>query len=149
MFRILAITAALLGLASIAQADVYRWTDAKGVVQYSDKWVPGSVVVKTDKNHVSAPVPGEAAPSDSAAETDALPPPSAAAAQRDKRTVEADVAKSKAAQCKDAREKYDKAIASRRIYSQGPNGEKTFVSDAEADAYRMQLLNARKQFCGS
>jgi hypothetical protein len=42
MFRILAITATLLGLASTAQADVYRWTGADGTVQYSDRWVPGS-----------------------------------------------------------------------------------------------------------
>ncbi len=52
MFRILAITATLLGVASAAHADVYRWTDAKGTVQYSDKWVPGSTLVKTSKSHV-------------------------------------------------------------------------------------------------
>jgi len=144
MFRILAITAALLGLASVAQADVYRWTDAHGVVQYSDKWVPGSVVVKTDKNHVSTPDASEAAPA-----TNGTPPASDAASKQAKATVDADVAKSKAAQCKQARERYDQAVESRRIYKPGANGEKTFISDAEADAYRLQLLNVRKQLCGS
>ena len=48
MFRILAIAMTLAGTASVAQAeDVYRWTDAQGRVQYSDRWVPGSVLVKT------------------------------------------------------------------------------------------------------
>jgi hypothetical protein len=69
--------------------------------------------------------------------------------QQDKRTVEADVAKSKADQCKQARESYDKAVQSRRLYKEAPDGKKEFISDAEADAYRLQLLNHRKQICGS
>jgi hypothetical protein len=124
---------------------VYRWTDAKGVVQYSDKWVPGSVVVKTDKNHGSAPTP-------------AAPDPAASGAsrgndivseQQGKRTVEGDVAKSKAEQCKRAQSDYEKAIQSRRLYKEAPNGAREYISDAEADAYRLQLLNNRKQLCGS
>ncbi len=146
MFRILAITAALLGLASVAQADVYRWTDANGVVQYSDKWVPGSVVVKTDKNHIPQPVPTPAA---SAPAADASHADDVVSQQQDKRTVEADVAKSKADQCKQARENYEKAIRSRRLYKEAPNGAREYISDAEADAYRLQLLNNRKQLCGS
>jgi len=145
MFRILAIAAALLGLASVAQADVYRWTDANGTVQYSDKWVPGSVVVKTDKNHASVPSPAAPAPDTSGASrgNDIV------AEQQNKRTVDGDVAKSKAEQCKRAREDYDKAIQSRRLYKEAPNGAREYISDAEADAYRLQLLNTRKQVCGS
>ena len=48
MFRILAIAGALLGLASAAQADVWRWTDPNGTIHYSDNWVPGSTLVKTE-----------------------------------------------------------------------------------------------------
>jgi hypothetical protein len=148
MFRILAITAALLGLASVAQADVYRWTDATGIVQYSDKWVPGSVLVKTDKNHLSPPAPTPAAPGGPAT-SGVSRANEIVAQQQEKRTVDADVAKSRAAQCKTARDAYDKAIQSRRIYKQGADGSKEYVSDAEADAYRLQLLNNRKQMCGS
>ena len=49
MFRILAIAATLVGLTAAAHADVYRWTDAQGHVQYSDRWVPGSMLVKTHR----------------------------------------------------------------------------------------------------
>jgi hypothetical protein len=148
MFRILAITATLLGVASAAQADVYRWTDAKGTVQYSDKWVPGSTLVKGDKSHVpqqsadAASEPGESSESSE-------PPADPVEAQREKREMQQDVAKVRAEQCKQATEQYNKAIASRRIYKQGEKGERSFISDAEADAYRLQLLNARKQACGS
>src|SRR4029079_12851472 len=48
MFRILAIAATLFGLTAAAQADVWRFVDAQGHVQYSDRWVPGSVLVKTE-----------------------------------------------------------------------------------------------------
>jgi hypothetical protein len=140
MYRILAIATTLLGLATAAHADVYRWVDSKGTVQYSDRWVPGSVLVKTDKSRGTPPPPTAADPS----------APGEVASQNDsERTVAQDVANSKAEQCKKAREAYDKAIASRRIYKEGKDGAREYMSDAEADAYRIQLLNARKLTCGS
>ena len=147
MFRILVIAATLLGVASAAQADVYRWTDARGNVQYSDRWVPGSVLVKTDKGQ-PAPTPDTRA----VAGTAPAASPSASnpvTQQQDKRTVEQDVAKNRAEQCKQARAAYEKAVQSRRIYKEGANGAREYVSDADADAYRLELLNARKQTCGS
>ena len=145
MFRILAIAAVLLGLASVAQADVWRWTDASGTIHYSDSWVPGSVLVKTDTrtSYSTGPTSAPAPSADASAPTDA------AQAERDKRDVAADVQKTQADQCKKARETYDKAVASRRIYKTAADGTREFLSDADADAYRIQLLNVRKQACGS
>jgi hypothetical protein len=145
MFRILAITATLIGITTAAQADVYRWTDAKGTVQYSDRWVPGSTLVKTDKprspEQTSAPAP--AAPSGAERADQVL------TEQRDKETVAQDVAKSKAEQCTKAREDYEKGVASRRVFKEGKDGTRDYMSDAEADAYRLQLLEIRKRACGS
>jgi len=146
MIRILAIAGALLGLASVAQADVWRWTDPNGTVHYSDSWVPGSTLIKTDsRNSYSAPAPAEAAASEGTAPT----PSEQAEAQRNQRTVEQDVAKAKADQCKKATDAYEQAIHSRRIYQAKDGGEREYLSDKDADAYRLQLLNARKQACGS
>jgi hypothetical protein len=142
MYRILAIAVTLIGLASAAHADVYRWTDAKGTVQYSDKWVPGSTLIKTDKNHVPPPqTPAATAPDQR--------PTDPVVQQQEQRAVQQDVAKSKAEQCKQVQEAYDRAVRSRRIYKEGPNGAREYVSDAEADAYRVKLFNERKQACGS
>jgi hypothetical protein len=147
MFRTLAIAGALLGLASVAQADVWRWTDPNGTIHYSDSWVPGSTLVKTESRGGYSPS-GPAAASTPDTKT-----PSAsdqAQAQRDQRTVQADVAKAREESCKKAKDAYDKAIASRRIYTkEGPHGERDYMSDAEADAFRMRMMNARKQACGS
>lgn len=146
MIRILAIAGALLGLASVAQADVWRWTDPNGTVHYSDSWVPGSTLIKTDsRNSYSAPAPAEAPASEGTSPT----PSEQAEAQRNQRTVEQDVAKAKADQCKKATEAYEQAIHSRRIYQAKDGGEREYLSDKDADAYRLQLLNARKQACGS
>ena len=148
MNRILAIAGALLGLASVAQADVWRWTDPNGTVHYSDNWVPGSTLVKTGSKSAFSETP-PAAP-DASNSNGASPSPSEQAeAQRNQRQVEEDVAKVKADQCKKATEAYEKAIHSRRIYQAKDGGEREYLSDKDADAYRLQLLNARKQACGS
>jgi hypothetical protein len=148
MNRILAIAGALLGLASVAQADVWRWTDPNGTVHYSDNWVPGSTLVKTGSKSSFSETP-PAAP-DASSSNGASPSPSEQAeAQRNQRQVEEDVAKVKADQCKKATEAYEKAIHSRRIYQAKDGGEREYLSDKDADAYRLQLLNARKQACGS
>jgi hypothetical protein len=146
MFRILAIAGALLGLASVAQADVWRWTDPNGTIHYSDSWVPGSTQVKTDsRNGYTAPASSDAPAANGGSRT----PAEQADAQRDQRTVSDDVAKVKADQCKKATEAYEKAIHSRRIYQDKQGGEREYLNDADADAYRLQLLNARKEVCGS
>jgi hypothetical protein len=150
MFRILAIAGALLGLASVAQADVWRWTDPNGTIHYSDSWVPGSTLVKTESRSTYDPAAAPAA-STPAPSTNRAPTPSEQAqTQRDQRAVAADVAKAQADQCKKAREAYERAVQNRRLYKkEAPDGTRDYMSDADADAYRLQLLNARKQACGS
>jgi Domain of unknown function (DUF4124) len=151
MFRILAIAATLAGTLSIAQAEeVYRWTDAQGHVQYSDRWVPGSVLVKTSNSRATP----EATAAESASSQDRL-------ATRDsevndqlsnadtERTVQQDVAKIREQQCKEATARYEKAIQARRIYKEGPNKERVYASDTEADSYRVQALNDKKAACGA
>jgi hypothetical protein len=63
--------------------------------------------------------------------------------------VREDVAKSRAEQCKKLTAEYEQAVQSRRLYRTLPNGEREYVSDAEADAYRVRLLTARKEACGN
>jgi hypothetical protein len=144
MFRILATAVALIGVVAAAHADVYRWTDAQGHVQYSDRWVPGSTLIKGSSHSPGPPQQSDqrklAASSADAADQKA---------QKDaEQTVKQDVASSRAEQCKKATAEYDKAIASRRIFKQGKDGAREYLSDADADAYRAKLLNTRKDYCG-
>jgi hypothetical protein len=147
MFRILAIAATLFGIATAAHADVYRWTDAQGRVQYSDRWVPGSTLIKSTSPHNPASEqPAQTDQQKLAASNSNL---AQQQAQRDtEQAVKQDVATSKAEQCKKVSEAYQKAIESRRMYKEGQKGEREYVSDQEADAYRAKLLGERKELCG-
>ncbi len=151
MFRILAIAVTLAGTASVAQAeDVYRWTDAQGRVQYSDRWVPGSVLVKTSDSRAtpSATASQASAEQSRVAARDSEVNDQLSNADSE-RTVQQDLAKTREQQCKEATARYEKAIQARRIFKEGPNKERVYASDAEADSYRVQALNEKKAACGS
>jgi hypothetical protein len=148
MSRLVPITALILaGALGVAQADVYRWVDAQGVPHYSDEWVPGSVVVKTNNrarpDSSSAPSPSPSLSSQSARAHEQV------TEEDNTRGVQQDVAKVKATQCEAAKARYTKSIEARRIYKEGANGDHTYLSDDEMDTYRQQARQAVQDACGS
>lgn len=64
------------------------------------------------------------------------------------RAVQADVAATKAKQCKEATDRYNRAIEARRIYKTGPNGEQIFLNEAELTQARLDARNSRDIACG-
>jgi hypothetical protein len=145
MLRLVAITALVLaGVSPLARADVFRWVDKDGIVHYSDEWVPGSEVIRS----VGKPRPESAS---------AAPSRSATAFNRGEtggetdnaRAVQQDVARARDAQCKFSKERYMRSIQSRRVYKEGKDGEREYMSDAEADSYREQARKDVQAACGS
>ncbi|MGE5142451.1 MAG: DUF4124 domain-containing protein [Acidobacteriota bacterium] len=144
MLRLVSITALVLaGACSLARADVFRWVDSEGVVHYSDEWVPGSTVVKTTVRPHS-----ESSPTSSTARAGSRVNEQIDN-QDNARAVQQDVAKARDSQCSWAKDRYMKAIASRRVYKEGKDGERQYMSDADADAYREQARKDVQQACGS
>jgi Domain of unknown function (DUF4124) len=144
MLRLVSITALVLAAAfTVARADVFRWIDKDGVPHYSDEWVPGSVVIKTTVRPHS-----ESSSSSSTAST-ASRVNEQIANQDNARAVQQDVAKARDSQCSWAKDRYMKAIASRRVYKEGKDGERQYMSDTDADAYREQARKDVQQACGS
>jgi hypothetical protein len=159
MLRTLAISSLLfVGGISVANADVFRWVDDHGGVHYSDQWVPGSEVIKSTRPH-----PGSSS-SDSP-----RPTPTTQQAANDhasgqinqkvaENAVKQDLAKVREQQCKEAKDRYDKAIQARRIYK-SPQGDKSkdtdrpddrqYLSDEEADAYRVKARQDVQDLCGN
>jgi hypothetical protein len=141
------------GLCGVAHADVYRFVDDKGEAHYTDRWVPGSELIKSDKPHPQN--------SDSSASRSAQPQyqtpagaQHAATQQADRANAEAvkqDVAKTKDTQCKQAKDRYQKAIESRRLYKPAKEGEtdRVYMSDEETDQYRAQARSDVTLACGS
>jgi hypothetical protein len=160
MLRTLAIsTVFMVGAVSVANADVFRWVDDHGGVHYSDQWVPGSEVIKSSKprppssSTASAETPRRA----DAQKSSNAPPP---ADSNTAKAMKQDLAKAREQQCKDAKEKYEKAIEARRIYkgpapgdtkSKGGDGteDRQYLSDEEADAYRLRMRQEMQDLCGS
>jgi len=148
MSRLLPITALLLaGVLTSARADVYRWIDEHGVPHYSDQWVPGSVVIKTIKPH-----PSTFTSTARATEHRSLPNNGLSTEftdQANARAVQQDMAKTREVQCKAAKDRYMKAIQSRRSVKQNKDGEREVLSDEAADAFREQARKDVQDHCGS
>ncbi len=148
--RLLPFTALILtGALGVARADVYRWIDEQGVTHYSDQWVPGSVLIKTLKPHPasadttarSSEQKGLAAANNRMAEN--------LSDEANARATQQDVAKVREVQCKAAKERYQRSLESRRMYKDNTNGEREYLSDQAADAYREQARKAVQERCGS
>jgi hypothetical protein len=161
MLRTVAISTLLfVGAVSVAQADVFRWVDEHGGVHYSDQWVPGSQVIKSNRPHppsdsppAADTAPHAASPQKTADGASAPADPNASKAMKQ------DMAKVREQQCKDAKDRYDKAIQARRIYKskQGggqakdtdPPDDREYLSDEEADSYRVKARQEMQNICGS
>ena len=131
-------------VAVVARADVWRWTDAHGQVQYSDRWQPGAELIKTDHPH--GPSDAGDAPKKSSVSDRASTQLSEEAAQR---AVKKDEASARTEQCKQAKDRYDKLIISRRVYREGKNGEREYLSEDEAEQQRLQARIDMQQLCGA
>jgi hypothetical protein len=139
----------LAGAVTLARADVYRWVDDAGQPHYSDQWVPGSEVIKT----VKARPPGADATARTAGQKTLTAASNRASAdvsdQDNARAVQQDIARTREAQCKAAKDRYMQAIESRRVYKEGGDGERQYMTDADAAAYREMARKAVQDRCGS
>ena len=150
MLRRLSISALIVaGAFTLAHADVYRWVDDRGQAHYSDQWMPGSEIIKTSKTHPAGADSG-ARMADQRTLTASNTKIAAQQGEQDNaRAVQQDVASRHAVLCKQSKESYMRAVSSRRVYKEGAGGERSYLSDADADAYREQLRKQVQEYCGS
>jgi len=126
-------------ITTFAHADVYRFTDEKGQVQYTDKphVLPAERLrVQSQRTDIVA---AQARPE--AANTAAK-----ANANETKQASELS-AKDKAERCVKARERYDQYLNSQRLYKTLPNGERSYLTDAEMDTARSSAKLSMEEFC--
>ena len=161
MLRTLAMSSLLFaGGVSVANAaDVFRWVDDHGGVHYSDQWVPGSEVIKSSRPrpaNTSSDSPRQTLGTQKTANDHA--PGQSSTQQATEKAVKQDVAKIRDQQCKEAKDRYEKAIQARRIYkaseadkskdSDRPD-DRQYLSDEEADAYRVKARQDVQDLCGN
>jgi hypothetical protein len=118
----------------------------------SDRPTPGATFVGSTSNQV--PPSSEPATAPAANSSAAAPANDAAANGRlsqnaSRAAVQKDVAASHAEQCKQAKDKYQQSIDSRRIYRMNKAGEREYLSDAELDQARLNARLEMERSCGS
>jgi hypothetical protein len=141
----LSIAAVLVGcaLATGASADIWKWVDADGHAQYSDRWAPGAVLIKSE--HPTNP--GEQKqqqPDDSDKRITAQ-----LNREEAQRQVQKDQAAAHADQCKKATDHYNQLISARRIYNTDSNGDRQYLSDAQADQERVDAKMEMDSACSA
>lgn len=142
------ISASLL-LAAQAYADVYKYTDESGNIQYTDK--PATLPAerlnvqsqRTDTVALQARQEAEQERMNAAANARQQN-----SAQRNDANQAAKMnATDKAEKCKQARERYDSYMNSQRLYEQQADGERRYLSDAELDAARASSKASMDVLC--
>ena len=115
----------------------------------SDRPSPNATVVHVNSSPPSAS--NEAAP---APDSGAKAPVDAAANARLKedatrQAVEKDVAATRAEQCKQAKDKYQKSVEARRVYRMNSAGEREYLTDEEVVQGRLNARLEMDRTCGS
>jgi len=132
--------------------DVYKYVDERGTTLYTDKPIPGAVLVSTGAQRP----PETTARTNSANQATTAATLNAsngriAATQNDARVaanVARDLEASRAERCKQARETYTKSINSQRLYRKLPDGTREYLNDAELEKQRVDSAKAVEAICG-
>ena len=153
MLRRLGLALALCCLATAAVAGtVYKWMDRSGQVHYTDRppraadariievIQQGTVVADAGSSTTDATEP--AAASDAAADT-----ASDTTSAEMKKAVEADVARTRAEQCRKAQERYKNYVESYRVYRE-KEGKREYLNSKELDDARLRARQDVDTYCG-
>jgi hypothetical protein len=149
MKRVL-LCAVLIAWSGMASAVVYKWIDAQGKLQYGDRPPDGvhAEVVELLGNHAARSVPSRpASPSNPPSQTAKSAPPADDAGA--KKSVDADVAKTREKQCADAQDHYKKLIEGRKLYKTGADGERQYLTSEEIDSERINAKRELDAVCNS
>jgi hypothetical protein len=137
----------------MAQAgDVYKYVDERGTTLYTDKPIPGAVLVSTGAQRPPEVAQRNYAAGQASTNSQLNSSNQRIAESQDNSRVAANVAKdleaSRAERCKKARETYDMSITTHRMYRTGKDGEREYLSEAELAQQRMSAAKAVESICG-
>lgn len=135
-------------LAALAQGQVYKYTDDRGQVHYTDR-APSDAQQIKGPTPVTAPAAARPAttPAATTPQNNAAPPLPVSAAQNQQ--VQQDLGAVRAEQCKTARENYDKGIRAQRLFKLNDKGEREFLPVADVENARLQMKAEMDSVCGT
>lgn len=148
MFRpVLLLTLAAASLAAgTASADVYKYKDEKGNIQYTDK-PPSLPAERLNVQSQRTDLVAAQERSEATIKANTSPPVAPGNSTAEQKAAAAATAQDKADRCIKARERYDKYMNSPKLYEQGEDGERRYLSDAELDAARAAAKASMDVMC--
>lgn len=149
--KILAVMTAVFGCALAQAGDVYKYVDDRGNTMYTDKPMPGAILVSasvsrpaevTQRNYTATQATSNAqlnASNQRVAENQTN--------QRVAEAVAKDLAASRQERCKKAREDYEGSIQARRMYRE-KDGQREYLNEAELAQSRVEARKQVDAICG-
>jgi hypothetical protein len=149
----------MAGLAVIATADtVYKWSDSRGQIHYTDlpPSQPGAKILGVSYRDSGAldeeQSGGDEGDSGNSGDESATQPSgddsSEPAVDREAMAaVQADVSNAKAKQCKEAKERYQRYVESRRLFRQTADGKREYLTDQQLNDARIKAKQAVDESC--
>jgi hypothetical protein len=136
---------------TVGAAEIYKWTDAEGNVQYGDR--PSGAAFeerlqiasnRTDSGRPPAPV--------TAPEADAEPVEQAAEDKKAKGPTRAELraaAQEKAEKCNSYRERLNNFVRARHLYREDESGERVYLDEEATRAAREKVQSQVEEYCGA
>jgi hypothetical protein len=145
------VLAGALAYAPASEANVYKWKDSAGIIHYTDKPPPADGVLisieQTANSRRNESQPSSTpAPAASRGPSEQVTP---GAQARLRNSVQNDVANAQGEQCKQAKERYQMYVQSRRLFKEGPNKERVYLSDQELEEARLNAKREMDELCGA
>jgi Domain of unknown function (DUF4124) len=147
---LLSLSVTVLALSALpAAADVYKYKDERGNVQYTDKpqTLPAERInVQSQKTNTVSVQARQEADMKRMQEADSARK-STNEQSADQKAGSALNAKDKAERCTKARERYESYMSSQRLFKQGENGQRTYLSDKELNEARANAKTTMDAMC--
>jgi len=144
MKQIAVVLAGILLAGTAHAGDVYVTKDGKGNTVYTDtpQTLPAQKVAVQSQGSSQPAAAQQDAPGtqDQASQKSEAQPAEA-------RQAAADSAADRAKRCAEARQQYQNVMNSRRLYEEGPNGERTYLTSEQIDKTRANSKEVMDQFC--
>jgi hypothetical protein len=148
----------MAGLTVIATADtVYKWSDSRGQIHYTDlpPSQPGAKILEVSYrdsgvledeqsgDEGNGGSNGDESTTQSSGDDSAEP----AVDRQAMAAVQADVSNAKAQQCKEAKERYQRYVESRRLFRQTADGKREYLTDQQLNDARIKAKQAVDESC--
>ena len=140
------VIAALCASGAVLAGDIYCNNQGRDC---SDRPSPNATVVHINSSPQSASSDAPAPPPSSAPPTSDSSADARLKENATRQAVQKDVNANRAEQCKQAQDKYQKAIAARRVYRLNKAGEREYLSDAEMEQARVNAKLEADRACGN